>query len=146
MNGVGLKIARYANTTLAQYTNSQRRSYIMHAVASVVATRLELPPQPVVSINVYYGEQHETRVADLVGRINEEYVLDTNMVLALVKNYYTVRYNMVYKPETLFAAITNTAMLVPGALPLDAVESLKELAEIGNEPLHQIKMFVQEAL
>ena len=79
--------------------NGQERSFILERViAASIGYSTLCPVGPIEESGVYYNTVVRDAAEDIVAKINEIQLINTNRVMQLVRNIWDMRYNVVNTP------------------------------------------------
>ena len=72
------------------------------ALARAVVDRLPLPTSPVEDSSIYYTGQAEGLAQELIGNVNEVFVIDTNQALTFTRELWRAKYRILFPQGPLF--------------------------------------------
>lgn len=99
---------------------------VIGSLARAIAIDLPLPTGAVDNVDIHFANTPCAMAMEILSAINEQYVLDTERAMALVRNFYTLRYKLVHEPRYTSAEIAAAMAMDSNSVPADVAEVLNK--------------------
>lgn len=133
MSKLAQKIPAILKALEATMTLEERNTFVMASVARAVSLELQVPPSPVDNPELHFVDTHSQIVGAKVAAINEEYIVDTDYLFDLIRQFYLLRYSLVHDARNASRAFSAAAMQAPDKIPAIVVTSLQKFSTLEAE-------------
>lgn len=108
----------------SEFTSEQFADLVAISIARAISLDLPLPSGEVHSIDMHFAGAPGAQAAEVISAINENFIVDVQKVMTLTRQFYAMRYKLVFSPKELSRALSFVAANDPDTLPGYVVESL----------------------
>ncbi len=108
----------------SEFTGADFDTLVHVSIARAISLELPLPTNEVASVEVHFQNAIAMTAGDIISKINEDYILDVNRMMSLIRQFYMLRYRLVFSPKDFSKALSMIAATSPDTLPGEVVENL----------------------